>query len=266
MDEKRKPNVGELVITSIDKVSQFSAHCRLVEYNNLEAFLPIREVSSGWIKNIHEYIHAGQIVVCKVIFIDENRGTIDISIKKVNQNEAKEKLNIYNLEKRLISLFQQAMKEAKVSPKEKRDQYNEYVLSEFRSFTKFIKSAADNTEGFAAAKLPQKLKETLQKLIESSRTTREHKVAYILSMFTYNTMEGIDQIRRILQTIEANKVTVEYIGAPRYRLIAEGNDYPEAEEHIQDSLSTIKDMLKEGQYSIEKEKIKKEKVDIINRL
>ncbi len=266
MEQSRTPSVGEMVITRIDKVMQFSAHCKLIEYGDIDAFLPIREVSSGWIKNIHEYIHTGQIVVCKVIFIDKDKGTIDISIKKVNQNDAKEKLNTYNLEKRLTSLFQQAMKEARVSPKDQRDAYASYVLTSFSSFTRFIKSAADNTPEFEDAKLPKKLKDTLQRLIESSKGKSEHKVAYMLSMSTSDTHNGIEQIKGILSDIEKTSVEVEYIGAPRYRLIAEGPDYPTAEAHIQAAEAIIREELKDGRFSMEKEKIRKEKVDIINRL
>ena len=60
------PRVGELVIANVSKISKFGAYCRLPEYGELEVFLPIREVSSGWIKNIREYIHEGQKLVCTV--------------------------------------------------------------------------------------------------------------------------------------------------------------------------------------------------------
>ena len=57
------PKVGELVIATVSKISKFGAYCRLPEYNDLEVFLPIREISSGWIKNIREHIHEGQKLV-----------------------------------------------------------------------------------------------------------------------------------------------------------------------------------------------------------
>ncbi len=266
MENSRTPGVGEMVIARIDKVMQFSAHCKLIEYGDIDAFLPIREVSSGWIKNIHEYIHTGQVVVCKVIFIDSDKGTIDVSIKKVNQNNAKEKLNTYNLEKRLASLFQQSMKEAKVSPKEQRDAYVSYVLTSFGSFTSFMKGAADNTTDFENAKLPKKLKDSLRRLIEASKSVSEHKVTYLLNISTFDTQNGITQIRDMLSDIEKASVEVEYIGAPRYKLVAAGPDYPTAESRIEAAKAIIKQKLKDGRFSIEKEKVRKEKVDIINRL
>lgn len=266
MEQRRMPYVGELVIARIEKVQQFNAHCRLIEYGDLDAFIPIREVSSGWIKNIHEFIHTGQIVVCKVIFIDNQKGTIDVSIKKVNSKDSKDKLNTYNLEKRLFALFQQAMKEAKVSPKEQKDEYNKYILATFNSFTRFIKDANDKAPSFDEAKLPKKLKETLARLIEASKKEGEHKVSYLLTLSVYNTQNGIGQIRQLLSDMEASHVEVDYIGAPRYRLTAEGPDYIAAEQYIQDATKLLKEKLKDGRFSIEKEKLKRKQIDIINRL
>jgi translation initiation factor 2 subunit 1 len=265
-NQQRTPNAGSLALARIDKVSQFSAHCKLIEYNDLDAFLPIREVSSGWIKNIHEYIHNGQIVVCRIIFIDHEKNTIDISIKKVNSNEAKEKMGAYNLEKRLAALFQQALKEAKITSRSQKDTYSENIVSAYGSFTNFIKGIAEKPDSMEGVKLPPRLREAVLKLIEASKKEKTYKVVYFLTMFTYNTKAGISQIREILSDIKNNKVDVEYIGAPKYRLISEGEDYIEAENHIQDSLKIIKSKLKNGEFSLEKEKLKREKLDIINKL
>ena len=107
---KRMPRVGELVIAQVSKIMPFGAYCKLPEYDNLDTFLPIKEVSSGWIKNIHEFIHEGQKLVCKVVFYDTNRQSIDISVKKVTPQESKQKINKFNLEKRLNALFFQAIR------------------------------------------------------------------------------------------------------------------------------------------------------------
>ncbi|MGH2510319.1 MAG: S1 RNA-binding domain-containing protein, partial [Ktedonobacteraceae bacterium] len=65
MDAPRQtPRVGSLVIANVSKITKFGAYCKLPEYNDLEVFLPLREISSGWIKNIREFIHEGQKLVC----------------------------------------------------------------------------------------------------------------------------------------------------------------------------------------------------------
>src|SRR5208283_707785 len=132
------PRVGELVIANISKVMKFGAYCKLLEYNNLEVFLPIREVSSGWIKNIREFIHEGQTVVCEVAFYDKEKNTIDISLKRVTQKKSKEKIRAYNLEKRLAALFLQAIKEA--GEHADKEALVQTALLEFNNYTNLVEN------------------------------------------------------------------------------------------------------------------------------
>ena len=134
------PKVSDLVVVKIERVVQFGAYCKLIEYNNKDAYLPIKEVSSGWIKNIHEYIHNGQTVVCRIIFIDKIKGTIDVSIKKVNNKQSKDKLDSYNLQKRLLALYQQSLKEAKITNVSEKEQILQTINEMFPSFMDFMKS------------------------------------------------------------------------------------------------------------------------------
>src|SRR5208283_5552594 len=113
MEERKLPSHGSLVIAVVSKITNFGAYCKLIEYGDTEAFLPIREVSSGWIKNIREYIHDGQKLVCYVHGVDKEKGTIDISLKRVSPKDSKDKIRSYNLEKRLNALFSQTIKKEK---------------------------------------------------------------------------------------------------------------------------------------------------------
>ena len=110
MEGDKLPRQGGLVLVVVSKITNFGAYCKLIEFDNVEAFLPIREVSSGWIKNIREYIHDGQKLVCYVHGVDKEKGTIDISLKRVSPKDSKEKIRSYNLEKRLNALFAQTLK------------------------------------------------------------------------------------------------------------------------------------------------------------
>src|SRR5208283_5107482 len=154
------PRIGELVIAQVSKISQFGAYCRLLEYNNLEVFMPIREVSSGWIKNIREFIHEGQNLVCKVTLYDKERNTIDVSLKRVTPKDAKDKIGIYNLERRLAGLLQQAAKQAGLQPK---DELLGRLHSEFGSYANLFQQATANSEQFERLKVPKKLKEEIQR-------------------------------------------------------------------------------------------------------
>jgi len=256
------PRVNELVIAQVTKIARFGAYCKLPEYNDTVVFLPLREVSSGWIKNIHEFLHQGQKLVCKVIYIDRAKGTIDISLKKVTPKDSKEKISAYNLEKRLAALFQQAIRAAKETDQQAAINT---AKSEFETFTNLVFNATNDTDQFKNSKLSKKLKTSILKTVEASRKKREYRVSYIINLTTFNTKQGITEINNALKEAESKGVTITYISAPKYKMDAEGENYEDAERKIKEAVETIKTMAKESTFSIEKEKVRKEKQDIISK-
>ncbi len=263
-EQKRIPKVGELVIAQISKIMPFGAYCKLLEYENVDVFLPIKEVSSGWIKNIHEFIHEGQKVVCKVIFFDQNRNSIDVSIKKVTPQDSKQKINTFNLEKRLGALFLQAVRSAGLEAQ--KTEISKTAIEEFTTYTNLMRNAADQTPEFENSKLTKKLKDALQKLIETSKKKKKYVVSYIMTLSTFNTKNGATELRAILSAIKGEGVDVQYISAPKYHLSAEGKDYSDAEGKIRSASELAKTKLKKGTFEIEKEKLRKEKEDIMSTL
>ncbi len=61
-------------------------------------------------------------------------------------------------------------------------------------------------------------------------------------------------------------VDVKYVGAPKYRFLAEGEDYSMAEEKIKKAEEMIRKKLKKGVFEIEKEKLRKENEDILSTM
>lgn len=259
---KISPLPNELVIVQVTKIARFGAYCKLLEYNDTIAFLPLREVSSGWIKNIHEFLHQSQKLVCKIIYIDKAKGTIDISLKKVTPKDSKEKISAYNLERRLNALFLQAIKASKET--EQQALIN-VAKSEFETFTNLVFNATNNSDKFKESKLPKKLKTTLLKIIEISRKKREYRVSYIISLTDLNTMHGTTEINSVLIEAEKKGVKISYISAPKYKMDAEGENYDDAEKKIKEAVEVIKTKAKNSIFSIEKEKLRKEKEDIISK-
>ena len=264
MDPSGIPRVGELVIASVSKISKFGAYCRLIEYNDLEVFLPIREVSSGWIKNIREHIHEGQKLVCTVIFYDKEKNTIDISLKRVSPSNSKNKIRAYNLEKRLGALFLQAVKMSKYQ--QDKDALVSTALSEFGTYTNLIDNATSDTKEFSQSKLPKKLKDSILKVLEANRKQKRYIVSYMAKVYTQDTLSGAESLRTAMRAVKDLGVEAKYIGAPKYRFVAEGNDYSAAEEKIKKAEAAVKSKIKKGSITLEKEKLRKEKEDIISTI
>jgi len=260
--KRMSPRPGELVIAQVSKIMQFGAYCRLVEYEGVEVFIPIREVSSGWIKNIHEFLHNGQKLVCKITYIDNQKGTIDASIKKVMPKEAKDKLSNYNMEKRFSVLVSKTIKE--IGEEKQKDEINEKILTEFGSYAQLYFDIIQNTPEFNKSKLPKRLKQELADFISEQNAKKKHKVSYILNMVEEDTEIGITKINNALKGAEAAGVTIDYISSPKYHMTAEGKEYKESEDKVKAAVDIIKSKLKGVDISVEKEKLKKGKEGIFD--
>ena len=80
------PENGELVVCTVTSVKNFGAFVTLDEYDNKEGFVHVRDVASGWVKYIRDFIREGQKIVCKVLGVDSSKGHIDLSLKSVNEH------------------------------------------------------------------------------------------------------------------------------------------------------------------------------------
>ncbi len=258
------PYPNTLVIAQVTKIMQFGAYCKLVEYNDLEAFLPLREISSGWIKNIHEFLHQGQKLVCKVTYIDRDKGTIDISLKKVTPKDSKVKINAYNLEHRLNSIFLQSVRSS--GEDRQKAQLSQQALSEFGSYTALVQAATETSDAWKNSKLPKKLKDAILSIIDANRKKRKYEVAYIMKLSTSNTTSGVTELNSALLEAEKSGVNITYISAPRYHMEAQGKDYSDAESKIRAATELIGSKVKDSTLELEKEKLKKDKEGILDSL
>lgn len=265
MEQQNKiPKPKSLVIVQIDKIEKYGAYCKLIEYNNREAFIPLKEVSTGWIKNIHEFLHKGRTIVCRVIYIDSEKGTIDISLRRVTSKDSKDKISEYNLEKRISSLFEQAIKKSGLS--KQKDTLIKTVLLEFETYIDFHKNMLENTSQFKKSILPKILKSTYNEITEANRKKKKYSVSYTIKIINYNTEKGINEIKDTLSEIEKKDITIQYLGAPKYIFSTTGSDYVDAEKKIKKATIILKSNIKNGVIEITKNKNKNEKTNILEKI
>jgi len=78
---------------TVTGINPHSVFCRLDEYENKSGMIHISEIAPGRIRNIKEYVQMGKKLVCKVLRINLERGHIDLSLRRVNESQKRNKLN-----------------------------------------------------------------------------------------------------------------------------------------------------------------------------
>ncbi len=100
------PEESELVVCTVQNVKNFGAFVTLDEYGGKEGFIHIRDVATGWVKYIRDYVREGQKIVCKVLGVDMSKGHIDLSLKSVNEHQKREKIQQWKNENKAEKLME----------------------------------------------------------------------------------------------------------------------------------------------------------------
>ena len=231
----------------VKKIIPAGAFCSLPEYEEREAFLPISEVAPRWIKNIHEFISLGQRYVVKVYHVDTEKNQVDISIKRVSEEEKKHKLESIKSEKRGEKLLELALKDKKADlPK-----ITSLLSDEFGDvYSCFREIVYEGEEVLKKIDLPKEIKTRLVDIARKNIKKPTVEVNRILNLSNSN-VDGLEQIKKILSIPD---VEVSYLGAPRYQIKLTAPDYKAAEKKLSSILENIKAFAQKNNCEFDVEK------------
>jgi translation initiation factor 2 alpha subunit (eIF-2alpha) len=90
------PSVDDIVVVQITKLDESGAKCKLLEYGNMDGFVPISQFSKrGRIRSIKQIFQVGSIYPLHVINVEPVKGVVDLSKKHITADESEECLHRY---------------------------------------------------------------------------------------------------------------------------------------------------------------------------
>lgn len=244
------PDNGELVVCSVTSVKNFGAFVTLDEYDDKEGFIHVRDIASGWVKYIRDFIREGQKVVCKVLGVDSSKGHIDLSLKSVNDHQKREKVQQWKNEKKAEKLIEIVAERLSISVDDAYDEFGIELTEDYETLYGAFEAIAAN---------PDELREEykgdwVERFIEVAAENVAIpfvEIDAILEMKSLKPM-GVEDIRAALDAgLEAAgedaKVSITSVGSPRYRIVVTADDYKEAEDIMKKvSTTAIKSFTKTG--------------------
>ncbi len=250
--KKQLPGEKELVLVKIKKIMPHGAYVELTEYSK-DAYLPISEIASGWIKNIHEFIKEGQKTVGKVLSVDLQKGSIDVSLKKATAKEKADKLNEHGIEKRYEKLFEQAVKLSEIVNENDVEALKTEIAKKVPTYIELINNTLED-EHFTDFLKNKAFSKAFNEILEKNIKPRRFEVSYLVELKSNNPIVGISTLKESLNAIKELGVGVLYLGAPRYRLTAEDASYPTAEEKIKKARKILESYAKKITFTMKNEK------------
>lgn len=255
------PEIEELVVCIVKKVLYHSVFVDLDEYKNREGVIHISEIAPGRIRNIRDYVREGKQIICKVIRVNEEKGHIDLSLRRVSPTARKKKDDEYKQEQKAEKILERLAVELKTDLKTVYEEFGYKLIEKFGSLINCFHALVQD-ETTAEELIPKKYIKPLFDSIKEKIKPKEIKIISTISLKSY-AENGIEIIKDALKNITAVKekhkdcgFRIVYIGAPNYRLAITATDYKTAEKAMQESLDCAMGYVKKhgGEAEFKREK------------
>jgi len=82
------PEINDLVMVTVQRISEMGAYVVLDEYNGIEGMVMLSELSRRRIRSVNRLVRIGKKEVAQVLRVDRDKGYIDLSKRRVSPEEA----------------------------------------------------------------------------------------------------------------------------------------------------------------------------------
>lgn len=234
---------GQIVSCIVDKVVGTTVFVKIQD--NVEGTITTSEIAPGRIRNLRAYVVPGKTIVCKILNI--RNGRVQLSLRRVKQNERKELLDKIKKEKNCIAILKTVL------GKEKSDIIIEEILHE-QSIYDFFKEIKENSKNLEKIMSKKEAEKIIQILESKKEKPKEIKQIFKLSS---KSSEGMKIIKGIINNACKNsKCEVSYIAAGKYRLLMIGENFKELKAEINRIIGELESEAKKQKCEFELEKTK----------
>lgn len=216
------PELGELVVATITKIMPYGVFCRLEEYN-IDGFVHVSELSSTWVKNIRSIVKEGQRVVLVVINVEKQKNQVDLSLKKVSENDRKRKLESFTRERKALKMVERAG--VVLNRKVEARQVAEKLSKDYGD----LYTALEKIGVGESPEIPKAWVDELARMVKLEFKERKIilKAKLELKSLDWN---GVEKIKKALSSVESLGGDVIYLGAPNYLVSKEFGSRKEGEK------------------------------------
>lgn len=252
------PEDSELVMCKVTKILPHSVFADLTEYSKT-GMIHISEIAPGRIRNIRDFVKEDKIIVCKVLKVRHDSGQIDLSLRRVNDNQKRNKSNELKLELMSEKIIEFVAKKHNTN-------FEALYRQVFASVTKKYDNLHDCFEQVVAGK--QKLTDLgidatiaseMTEIIKQRISPPIIEIKGTLSISTY-LPDGVEQIKKILVKVaSADKaISLTYLGAGSYKLSITADDYKKGEKILEKALKPLESVdTKSFSYKFDRHEEKK---------
>lgn len=231
------PEVGDLVIATVEAVTDYGAYVKLDEYDK-KGLLHISEVSSSWIRNIRDFVREGQKVVLKVLRVDVEKGHIDLSLRRVTKREKIEKIMSWKKERKAEALLRSVAEKTGQPLESIYEKVGAPIEKEYGLYEGFEKGLKEGIEALTKIGVPEDLANVLVEVAKERIRVPMVRVKGVVELRCMKP-NGVKVIKEaFLNAKKAEKsrdakLRFYVVAAPKYCIEVMAENYKRAEDVLQ---------------------------------
>lgn len=227
------PEEEEIVLCKVTQILPNSVFVELLEYDDT-GMVHISEIAPGRIRNLRDYVSPERQIVCKVLRVEHQTGHIDLSLRRVNSTERREKLEEIKQEQKAETLISNLAKKLEMPLQQLYQKVTQKVFPTYSHLYLCFKEVVSGGVDLEGLGLDKKITEELTAAIKEKFKPPKIVLAGEIKLVTYAS-EGLAKIKQTLREIQkvSSNLNLFYLGGGRYKLTLEDYSYKPAEKNLQ---------------------------------
>jgi len=249
MYSSQYPDAEDLVIVQVQRVAEMGAYVSLLEYNNIEGMILLSELSRRRIRSINKLIRVGKTEIVIVLRVDKEKGYIDLSKRRVSQEDIAKCEEKYNKSKAVHSIMRHCSETCKVPLIELYEKFGWDLYKKFgHAYDAFKLIVAEADKVLAPYELDDKVKTTLVANINRRLTPMPVRLRADIEVTCFG-YEGIDAIKEALLAGQAvgtedAVIKIKLVAPPLYVMMTTALDKEMGIAKLEEACAAIGETIK----------------------
>ncbi|MFH1211519.1 MAG: S1 RNA-binding domain-containing protein [Candidatus Woesearchaeota archaeon] len=237
--KKGFPQEDDIVTCTVTNVQIHSVFLKLDEYE-LSGMMHISEVSPGRIRNLRDFVKEGRVVVCKVLKVNRERGQIDLSLRRVNEGQRREKIDDMRQEAKAEKIIENFAAKLKKPAEEIYKRIAVPIFGEFEYIYQAFESVVEENTMLSEFGVDEEISKSLTEFVKERIQPKEVELTGIISLTTYEP-NGVELVKKAIAAGREKKpqANIKYESGGKFRVSVKAKEYKEAEAAIKELSDTI---------------------------
>lgn len=240
------PSEGDLLLCTVTDITSHGAYVELDEYPGLKGFIHLSEIASSWIKNIRNFVKEGQKIVTKVLRANREKKQIDLSLRRVTEQQKREKIQAWKRAQKAEGLLRLVADKLGKTLDEAYQEVGWRLEDKYGEiYTGLQAIKKKGLEALEEAGIPEAWRETVYKeaLEHVELPTVKMKAQIEVTCYKPDGVEAIKtSLMKGLEELKKEptvKGRIFLVGSPKYQFEIEAPDYKTAERVLANAASEI---------------------------